>query len=156
MRDVELPRRGVKLPPSCARCSARPTREAWLFEYKPWDGVHVPVCEACWLPVQGGLVLRRLLVLGAATAGAIVAQELFPDWLVRVAPATESARALFEFLWVPGGVLGALPLGLLFHFVWRPRIDVTLRPRTVTFECGNEPWAAELRRLNPEPEDGEP
>jgi hypothetical protein len=125
-----------------------------LFEYQPWDAVHVPVCAACRPKLLGGVLLRRGVILALATAGAIAVQELGPAWLVATVPAAERARALFQFLWVAGAFLGGFPAAIVLHVIWPPRLDVSLNKKTVTFECLDEAWAAELGRLNTRPEDG--
>jgi len=151
--DVILPRQGIRFPSTCAACSAPASVEVRLFEYKPWDAVHVPVCAACRPKVFVGLVVRRLAVLSVATAGALAAQELFPGWLLSVFPAAEKARALFPLLWIVGALVTGVPVLALSVYVWPAAIDVSLDKVLVTFESHNAPWAEELRRLNRVPDD---
>lgn len=151
--DVELPRSRLRFPTTCPSCGAPATAEVRLFQYQPWDAVHVPVCPACKPKLFGGLVLRRVVILALATAGAIAAQELLPGWLVATFPDAERARSLFQFLWVAGAFVGGFPAAIVFHVLFPPRLDVSLDKKTVTFECLDEAWAAELERLNARPDD---
>ncbi len=152
--EVKLPRRGLRFPTSCAACGERATSEVPLFENRPWDYVHVPVCVPCRTKVFVGLLVRRLLVVAFGTAGALVAQELLPGWLLRTFPAAaEALSPAFEFFWVGGAFLGAMPVVLVGQFLWPARIDVSLNKGTVTFTSMNEAWADELQRLNVKADD---
>ena len=153
--EVQLPRRGLRFPTTCAACAAPATGEVRLFEYQPWDAVHVPICSACRTGVFAGLLLRRAAVLALGTAGALAAQELLPGWLVRTFPTAEKLRAVFQFFWIGGAFLGAMPAVVLSLFVWPADIDVSLNKQTVTFECQNEAWAEALRLLNTKADDDE-
>ncbi|MBL8923485.1 MAG: hypothetical protein JNJ54_31820 [Myxococcaceae bacterium] len=123
-----------------------------LFHYQPWDPLYVPVCAACGPKLLSGLLLRRGVTLALATAGAIAAQALGPAWLVETFPEAVQARSLFQFLWVGGASLGGFLAALVFHVLWPPRLDLSMTRRTVTFECEDRAWAAELARLNARPD----
>lgn len=151
--EVQLPRRGLRFPSSCAACGEPATGEVRLFEYRPWDAVHVPVCAPCRTKVFSGLLVRRALVVAFGTAGALVAQEVLPGWLLRTFPTAEALGPAFQFFWVGGAFLGAMPVVLVVQFLWPARIDVSLNKGTVTFTCANEAWADELQRLNVKPDD---
>ncbi len=151
--ELDLPRRGLRFPTSCASCGDRAAVEVRLFEYQPWDCVHVPVCAPCRTKVVVGLVVRRLLVLAFGTAGALVAQEVVPGWLLRTFSWAEKVSPAFQFFWVAGAFVGAMPVVLVSQFLWPAPIDVSLSKKTVTFTCLNEAWAEELRALNARPED---
>ncbi|MDP1920291.1 MAG: hypothetical protein Q8L14_28865 [Myxococcales bacterium] len=151
--EVQLPRRGLRFPSSCAACGERATSEVRLFEYRPWDSVHVPVCGPCRTKVFIGLLVRRVLVVAFGTAGALVAQELLPGWLLHTFRTAEALRPTFQFFWVAGAFVGAMPVVLLVQFLWPARIDVSLNKGTVTFTCLNEAWADELQRLNVKADD---
>lgn len=56
-----------------------------------------------------------MLVVASGTAGALVAQVL-PGWLLPTFQATD-LRPAFQFFWVGGAFLGAMPVVLVGQFL---------------------------------------